>query len=247
MYEIKRYHFAQISSTNDYAKELVKTDGLVAVTADYQWSGRGRSEKVWEGDQTKNVYCSLGIRHVSLLDMDGLLSWQALGCLVAKLALLHVAPTKQFALKYPNDVMVKSTTGHWVKICGVLVEHEFSGAQCIATVVGIGINIRQEHFPSYLHSRATSLLYEGVDVAVEDVVDSLLHYWALLSKDTARSILEKWKHELNIEGKIVEIVGDSAEWQATRLLDDGRLHTRHLSTGAERLIDNGDSIRYDIG
>lgn len=247
MYEIKRYHFAQISSTNDYAKELVKTDKLVAVTADYQWSGRGRSDKVWEGGQAKNVYCSIGIQHTSLLDMDALLSWQALGCLVAQQTLLHIAPTKQFALKYPNDVMVKNAAGHWVKICGVLVEHEFSGAHCIATVVGIGINIRQESFPSYLHSRATSLLYEGIDVAVEPVVDTLLQYWMRLSKEKAASIIQQWKQKLNIAGKMIEILGENTGWQATKLLDDGRLHARHLATGAERLIDNGDSIRYDIG
>lgn len=247
MYEIKRYHFSQISSTNDYAKELVKAEKLVAVTADYQWSGRGRSERVWEGEQSKNVYCSVGIRHSTVQDMDALLSWQALGCVVAQRALVEIAPAKKFALKYPNDVMLSNASGGWAKLCGVLVEHEFSGTQCISTVVGIGINVRQEQFPSYLRSKATSLLYEGVDVAVEDVVQALLNSWIHLAAQPAKGIIELWRRELRIEGKTIEIIGDNALWMAVRLLEDGRLQVQNTVTNEKRIIDNGDSIRYDIG
>lgn len=247
MYEIKRYHFSQISSTNDYAKELIKTEECIAVTADYQWSGRGRSEKVWEGGEAKNVYCSIGIRHTSLQDMDALLSWQALGCLVAQRTLMDTAPSKKFALKYPNDVMLHNTGGSWVKICGVLVEHEFSGTQCISTVVGIGINVRQEQFPLHLHGKATSLLLEGIDIEVEDMTRALLQSWLPFANKGAKGIIEQWRRELHIEGKAIEIIGDNANWQAIQLLDDGRLRTRNTTTHAERIIDNGDSIRYDLG
>lgn len=247
MYKIKRYHFAQISSTNDYAKELIADEKIVAVTADYQWNGRGRGEKVWEGDQTSNVYCSIGMRHEALLRMEHLIALQAQGCLAAKKALQTMAPEKKFALKYPNDVLMQCSDTQWRKICGVLVEHEFAGSVCVATVTGIGINIRQKGFPPILRDKATSLLCEQVDVQVEAVTELLLHEWELLSNMEAEAIVRQWKKELNIEGKIVEIVGDSPGWTVCAQLEDGRLLTRHIVTGIERIIDNGDSIRYEIG
>lgn len=247
MYKIKRYHFSQISSTNDYAKELITSEKFVAVTADYQWNGRGRGEKIWEGDQARNVYCSIGMRHETLLRMENLIALQAQGCLAAKKALQTVAPGKRFALKYPNDVLMQCNDAKWRKICGVLVEHEFAGSVCIATVIGIGINIRQKNFPAVLQNRATSLLNEEVDVQVETVTEALLREWEYQSDIRAEAILKEWKKELNIEGKSVEIVGEGQGWRVKSLLGDGRLLTRHNITGAERVIDNGDSIRYEIG
>jgi BirA family biotin operon repressor/biotin-[acetyl-CoA-carboxylase] ligase len=247
MYKIKRYHFSQISSTNDYAKELIASENLVAVTADYQWNGRGRGEKVWEGEQARNVYCSIGMRHHTLLRMEHLIALQAQGCLAAKQALEKAAPGKRFSLKYPNDVLLQSEDGVWRKICGVLVEHEFTGSACVSTVVGIGINIRQKNFPATLQNRATSLLNEDINVQVETVTESLLRQWEILAEKQAEVILEYWKKELHIEGKVVEIVGEGQGWIVKKLLADGRLLTRHIMSGTERIIDNGDSIRYEIG
>lgn len=247
MYEIKQYHFSQISSTNDYARELLQSETHVAVTAEYQWSGRGRGEKVWEGEQGKNIYCSIGIRHDKLLAMESLIALQAQGCLAASRALKSVAPHRRFGLKYPNDVLMLSLDRSWKKICGVLVEHEFAGSYCLTTVVGIGVNIRQQQFPSLLNNRATSLLCEGVDVEVEKVIPVLLEEWKLLSVQSPERIIAEWKHELNIEGKVMEIVGEGPGWESLSLLDDGRLRARHTGSGRERIIDNGDSLRYDLG
>lgn len=247
MYKIKRYHFSQISSTNDYAKELISSEKFVAVTADYQWNGRGRGEKVWEGDQARNVYCSIGMRHDTRLRIEHLIALQAQGCLAAKNALQTAAPGKRFALKYPNDVLMLSQDNTWKKICGVLVEHEFAGSVCVSTVIGIGINIRQKNFPATLLNRATSLLNEDIDIQVDSVTETLVREWERWTEMGTGKILEKWKGELHIEGKIVEIVGESPGWTVKALLEDGRLLTRHMITGAERVIDNGDSIRYEIG
>ncbi len=247
MYEIKQYHFSQISSTNDYARELLQTDKLVAVTAEYQWSGRGRGEKTWEGEQGKNIYCSIGIRHEKLLDMEALIALQAQGCLAAYRALKAIAPSRRFALKYPNDVLMLSLDRSWKKICGVLVEHEFAGSYCLTTVVGIGINIRQQTFPPFLHNKATSLLNEGLSTEVEPVITLLLDEWKALAERSPEQIIAEWKRELNIEGKMMEIVGDGPGWLSMDLLRDGRLRARHTGTGQERIIDNGDSLRYDLG
>ena len=247
MYEIKRYHFSQISSTNDYARELLQSDRLVAVTAEYQWKGRGRGEKTWEGEQSKNVYCSIGMRHDKLLSIDALIALQAQGCLAACQALRSIVPDRRFLLKYPNDVLMLGLDRSWKKICGVLVEHEFAGSHCLTTVVGVGINIRQQIFPTPLRNRATSLINEGVDADVEPVVTALLKEWTALSARTPEQILAEWKRELNIEGKVMEIVGEGPGWLSLELLRDGRLRARHIETGRERIIDNGDSLRYDIG
>lgn len=247
MYEIKRYHFSQISSTNDYARELLAGEKRVAVTAEYQWSGRGRGDKTWEGESGLNVYCSIGMRYDRSPVLEELIALQAQGCLAVQTTLAAIAPHKRFALKYPNDVLMQTEDRTWKKVCGVLVEHEFSGARCLTSIVGIGVNVRQRNFPPALRERATSLLNEGVNVAVDTVTEGILREWSLLSQRAPADILEEWKRELRIEGKILEIVGEGAGWQSVSLMSDGRLRARHTTTGVERLIDNGDSVRYDIG
>jgi hypothetical protein len=69
-------------------------------------------------------------------------------------------------------------------------------------------------------------------------------------------LFEMWKQELKIIGKKVAIVGEDEPygffrkanlWKVRHILSDGRLEAYSTITGEKRIIDNGDSIRYEIG
>ena len=223
---------------------------MLAVTADMQTSGRGRNGKVWFGEAGANVYCSLAVRHAVPLTALGLVTYQAVGCLAAKAAIQEASNqagfTPELLLKYPNDIYIsyQVNTFHRKrrKISGILVEHEFLGSECVASVIGIGINVRQSVFPSDLQEKATSLMLAGVDVSSENVCAALLRYVELFLKQSSDALFEAWRDELQIENALVSIHGELGFWRVVRLQEDGRLLVAHADTHVQRFVDNGDSI-----
>ena len=57
-------------------------------------------------------------------------------------------------IKWPNDIYV-----HDKKIAGILIEHMVKPGKIDHSIIGIGLNLNQEHFPSEL-PYATSILME---------------------------------------------------------------------------------------
>ncbi len=256
---MKRYHYLECGSTNDVAKEFLRKrsdmDSVFAVTADVQTSGRGRNGKAWSGSAGDNVYCSIGIRHTQEKSLKELVTYQAVGCMAAQAALREVTKDSKdgnssvtFFLKYPNDVYVQAAIlSQPRKICGVLVEHEFSGSSCVASVIGIGINVRQNVFPRELAQKATSLRLIGIEHseehAAEELTQTLLRYCDIFLQQQTEQLFQAWREELAIENTSIQIVGESGWWQVLKLCDDGRLQAFNPTSGEQRLIDNGDSIQ----
>jgi biotin-(acetyl-CoA carboxylase) ligase len=265
---LPRYHFSELASTNDTAKEFLHNatiDAPFAVTASLQTRGRGRNGKSWLGAAHENVYCSIGIRHTTTFshttahnhDTTDLIVYQARGTLAALRTIRDCYAENMSSspwdaiLKYPNDVYGVQRTAHGMtirrKLSGVLVEHEFIGSDCISSVIGIGINVRQTIFHDDVVAKASSMLAFGVDVAVESVVERLIVYSESYLEASTDAVFNEWRHELGIEGATVRIVGEGAvnaagEWYIIALQYDGRLLAQHTTTGELRTIDNGDSI-----
>lgn len=264
MRPFQRYHFSELPSTNDKAKELSRryaVNEFLAVTTDLQTSGRGRNGKVWLGRANENVYCSLAVRHGAMSGlakngdspMTNLAAYQALGSLAALQAIRSFLPPMQrhtAQLKYPNDVYLLTAAHESKKVCGVLVEHEFVGAECIGSIIGIGINVRQTDFPAELAVKASSLLACGIDVEVEDVMAALLResekYCELYAlsgrKDRAQEAFSEWWRELALEGVRVAVSGTEGVWIALRLQEDGSLLVRRTESDETRVVMNGDSL-----
>jgi BirA family biotin operon repressor/biotin-[acetyl-CoA-carboxylase] ligase len=237
-------HMQRVTSTNDVAKEMLHTYPFVFVTAHEQTAGRGRRGRMWHGVAHANVYCSLGVTHDEERRSEDLASFMARGALASLRALREVAPKHRFRLKYPNDVQVFHD-GHWCKISGVLVEHEYHGSRCTNTIVGIGVNVEQREFPDVDQPRA-SLRSVGESVYVSDVLPKLRDALTIYSARTWQDVHHEWMHELDMVGRLVRLTSGPELYEVVRLLDDGRLVVRtcdHPHT--ERIISDGDSVRYD--
>jgi biotin-(acetyl-CoA carboxylase) ligase len=50
------FHLPRVTSTNDYARELLRTYPYVLVSAQHQTAGRGRKGRAWIGDHGANIY-----------------------------------------------------------------------------------------------------------------------------------------------------------------------------------------------
>ena len=148
------YHFFRTDSTNRVALELGhagEPEGAV-VLAEEQTAGRGRTGHTWHSERATGIYVSLLLRpklapvHAPLLTMMAGLSTHAAVEAVTGLPV---------DLKWPNDLMVAAK-----KAGGILTEMHADPGAIRFVVVGIGLNVNQEKFPSELANIATSLRIE---------------------------------------------------------------------------------------
>lgn len=237
-------HLQSVSSTNDYAKELLTQHPYVVVSAEHQTSGRGRNGKVWHGDEHKNVYCSFGIRHSVPPTHNELPLYMARGALAVLETIRALIPTAQLRLKYPNDVHALEGN-RWSKISGVLVEHEFLGSTCTTTIIGVGINVEQTVFPETIDQPCTSVCRIANGVEVEHVLHVLRNMIAITLDLSPSELSSQWVTELAPSTTRFRINGEDGLWRIRNLGDDGRLHAEHILTRTERIISDGDTLRYE--
>ncbi len=242
---MKRFHYFEISSTNDYAKEHLKLHNRVIVTADFQSFGRGRNNKIWEGTPGENVYFSYGIKHQEPLNFSDAAIYQALGALAVISVLEKTAPGAVFKLKYPNDVYAK-IDNKFKKISGILVEHSFVGDKCFNTIIGVGINVLQKRFSPELAQTAVSLKQLGVDAVIDRIYNFLIEQIFELEQELKGNILNRWIEKLNIIGKKITVKGKEGDWIAKKVMEDCRLLLENPKSVEKIIIDNGDSVIYDL-
>ena len=243
---LKHYHFESISSTNDLAKSLLKDNDYVVVTADYQTAGRGRNEKSWFGNIKDNVYCSIGINHTEQIKFSQVIIFQAIGALAVKNALSDLTNSDIFKIKYPNDVLAMFSSNKFGKICGVLAEHSFQGEFCNQTIIGMGVNVLQTSFTDVVDNTPVSLSMLGYDFTPLQVTDYIISSFKNLMDNKLETLFEIWRKELNITNKIARLPNQTDEYIIRELMNDGRLRLENIDSKEELLIDNGDSIRYEI-
>jgi len=224
----------EIGSTNDYAKNLAKTNPSqgAAIIAAHQTAGRGRLGRLWDGDGD-NIYMSIILKpekdpaHLTL--MAGVCVTNVLNKLLAN--------TEHKALiKWPNDIVVDRK-----KVCGILTEGGSFGA-----VLGIGINAGRESFPPELMNKGTSLyILTGVHHERSEIIKLLLselsdYYEQFIQSGIGSFIDEYTKLCLNI-GRVVTIHDQNAAYEATciNITENGELYIE-TANGERRTLNSGE-------
>lgn len=167
----RRFHYVTTDSTSERAFAALAAGqaqhGDVHV-ADAQTAGHGRFGRPWYSPAGEGVYAS-----VILLPPPP--PWHPGAVTVGvSLAMFDAAQELGLAsawLDWPNDLMVADA-----KLAGALVETRGLDPKHPHYVAGIGINVRQRHFPSELTNErpVTSFALAGIDVATETVERKLL-------------------------------------------------------------------------
>src|ERR1700741_546408 len=149
------FHFFKTDSTNRVALELGhagEPEGAV-VLAEEQTSGRGRAGRTWHSERAAGIYATLLLRpKISPVQAPLLTMMAGLSA--------HAAIQSQTGLqpdvKWPNDLMLNGK-----KVGGILTEMHAETTSVRFVIVGIGINVNQQDFPSELSRVATSLRLEA--------------------------------------------------------------------------------------
>ena len=145
------HHFATIGSTNTYALEQARQNAPHGsfYVADEQTAGRGRSDHSWQSNAGQGLYLSVLLRpEIAVAD----LIWLPLLAGLAAHRAIHEATALTIDLRWPNDLLIGSR-----KTGGILVEAQTEGGRATAAVIGMGINLHQQRFPTGLATEPTSL------------------------------------------------------------------------------------------
>lgn len=161
-----------IDSTNNFAKELLRTDKVVEgtlISAREQVAGKGQAGNKWLTEPGQNLTVSY-ILQPGFLPVDK----QFYLSMVASLAVRECCETlahTDFHIKWPNDIYYLDE-----KIAGILIENILTGNKISSAVIGIGLNVNQTFFDISIPN-ATSLRnvnFEQYDLAI--VRDTLSYF-----------------------------------------------------------------------
>lgn len=165
-----------IGSTNDFARDLLtKGDEILegtVVIAENQQTGRGQRGNSWVSEAGMNLTFSVVLfpKFLSPSDQFELSKAISLGIINYLRDVLPVNMTG-VRIKWPNDIYVGNE-----KICGILIENAISGSKILHAVVGIGLNVNQDHFEKSLANPTSMKLVSGEHFELEHQLSCLLGY-----------------------------------------------------------------------
>lgn len=236
-------HLDVVTSTSDVARELLNEVDCVVVSANHQTKGRGRRGRLWHDEQRDSALVSFGIRHKQQRSIRDLSADMARGCLAVLTVLRAHAISSGVRCKYPNDIQAIDQ-GVWSKLSGVLIEHDFMGSVCHTTIIGIGVNVRQQAFSETIGQPATSLYRLGLEINPSEVIDELKEQLEQLNDAPADDVFQLWVRELYAGASTIMIAGYDGVWSLKGIDENGRLVVENINDGTQRIIDDGDTLRY---
>lgn len=198
----KIHTYAQLSSTQDYVRELVEEDfpeGIV-VQCLTQTKGRGRQGREWHSPMG-NLYLSVLLRPDCTAEQGGQLSFVVAVAVSAAIDEV-LAEDHDKKLKWPNDILINEK-----KCAGILLESEMdSKGKVKALIVGMGINI---HAPPADEGIGLQSVTHEITIPVHKLRDRVLHHlseqYERWKKDGFEPIRKDWLGQAYRLGKEIKI------------------------------------------
>lgn len=157
-------------STNKYceALDLAEVEDFTCYWALEQTAGIGQRGNHWHSAPGQNLTFSLVLHPAFLPAARQFRLTQALSlALVDLLSTFNLHFSIQ--IKWPNDIYVDSH-----KICGTLVSTRLQGNTIASAVCGIGLNVNEREFPSWVPHPTSLSLLTGQNYALEPLLHQLL-------------------------------------------------------------------------
>ncbi|MFK5983274.1 MAG: biotin--[acetyl-CoA-carboxylase] ligase [Flavobacteriaceae bacterium] len=222
-----------IGSTNSYLINLGKNEVLedqTIVLANKQINGRGQQGAVWKSTPQQSLTFSLFKRFndLSVSEISSIAFAVSLGVQKALKKLL--IPTVE--IKWPNDIMSQSK-----KVAGILIENQVKQGNIVSSVIGIGINVNEEHFKNL--PQATSMrLATGVKYSLDEVLYKVSEavFSELNSLGTSTFSELKWNYETNLFRKESISVFETP----SKIRFNGKI--KGVTNTGELIIENEDEV-----
>lgn len=216
--------FDVVESTNDLAKAYAltkKESGYLnkIFIADSQTAGRGRRGRYFYSPPNTGLYISFLIHPREHNKPENIVGLTTAASVAVSEAIDNVTSAKT-EIKWVNDVYCKDK-----KICGILTEcvTDFDGCAA-AAIIGIGINLTTEVFPTSAGELAGSLAYEHkictrnrLAAELINKIDEIVCHQVLKNSDC--SYIREYKKRLMVLDKDI-VIQNSGETAHVLDVDD---------------------------
>ncbi|MGB1317539.1 MAG: biotin--[acetyl-CoA-carboxylase] ligase, partial [Flavobacteriales bacterium] len=228
---------AEIDSTNNYARQLVRDkmpiEGTVVLT-DSQTEGRGQRSNSWFSKPGLNLTCSYILRP-AFLSAANQFALSATVALSVYQTVLSFSADEEVTIKWPNDILVGRK-----KIAGILIENTLRKSNLDTSIIGIGLNVNQQGFDPALNATSLNEVLQR-ELDLEDVLNLLnenleKNYLRLRSGGNAEILAQFNQHlfgagrkielAINDELLVVKVLGAAKTGELELEHSDGR-RTRH--------------------
>lgn len=243
--------FDSISSTNTYLYDLGKqgTPEWTVVVANQQTAGKGRYRRSWGSPAGSSLLFSILLRpqiSTQFLNLTNLFTALTLSEYLEKQAGDLGRLNLNISLKWPNDLWVKDK-----KLCGILLEANFTTEKLNFIVIGIGLNVSQgwNDFSPEIRNKATSLLLEtGPQWNRENLLAGYLDYfyenYRQYFPDNFSEIVDRYDQKVLFKGELITVHLDDDKFEGVfkGITPEGYLILRQKEQ--EKIITTGDIFRF---
>ncbi len=165
---MKTIYFESIDSTNNYGKELLKSESFEHGTLLYtykQTGGRGRKGR---------SFLSEGGLYMSVLFHPTNLSFPitCAAAVAVRDAVKELSPETDLKIKWVNDLFFGGK-----KVCGILTEAQTENNSVHGFVCGIGINTRDTHFSEEIEKIATKINISDRESLAKNIAERLVNMY----------------------------------------------------------------------
>ena len=223
-----------VVSTNSYLNNLLSHQRLpegAVIMAHEQTSGRGLANERWVSEAGENLLMSIAF-YPSFLTTENLFMLSktfSLGVFDGvKNILGHSGENGNVKIKWPNDIYVGDK-----KLCGMLIENSIRNPNINHTLLGIGLNVNQDIFPTALQNPVSLKMILGKGLSVEDCFSELCNTiesrYLQLKAGHTDLINEDYINSLYRFGEFHYYRNSKEKFRAkiTAIADDGKIFLRH--------------------
>ena len=196
--------YEDIDSTNEASKRTKLKKDFNLIVSETQTHGKGRHGKKWLSSQSGNIYMSISTEKDTSSIPLSIIS----GVVCIKHIKKHIK-NKNIGIKWPNDIIFD-----YKKVGGILIEKEHFN-QKIKTIIGIGINLKQDFKESWWTDLSEFNLKEKRNNIVSHITEDIIncingeHFdWINAWKKNCIHIGKNVMNINNIENNIIGVFHD---------------------------------------
>ena len=224
----KKYQILDsVSSTNDY----IKDKDLFLVIAYSQTAGKGTNNRSFFSPGG-GIYLSVKTQ-VKTENLSKVTAFTA----VAVCSALEKSVGLKADIKWVNDIYINGK-----KLGGILCESVVKSLGVSTVIIGIGLNLKKQSFPSFNQNVPTSIENElGYIPDRDSIIDNLVKEFLTLDKSIeSKEFLPCYKNRSCLIGKTVKTTQNSIDYQGVvvRINDDLSICVK--INGEEKNYYNGD-------
>ena len=195
----------QCASTNDIVFELLPQHAGAIVWTLNQTHGRGSRGRQWISNQGSGLAFSIGWSQAPLPSefpfplFAGVVLYKTLIASFPQLA-------GSLWLKWPNDLVCQGR-----KLCGILCESRWLGTDKVQTVLGLGINLKNDTIYQSIEKPWTTLENEGIRMVPHEFVNQLVGEFSAGTQLTPDQVCAQWEEGCQWKrGTYLEVQNDGS-------------------------------------